>query len=297
MNATETKSEIYTTNLTQGLMLAAISVAAFGLTLPMTQLAVAEMAPAMIGFGRSLVAGVIALLLLRVLKVPLPTGRQWRLLAVVAMGNVIGFPLLTAIAMQTVPASHGGVVIALLPLATAICGSLMTAERNKIGFWVCSAAGALVVSGYAISDTDGQLQTGDIWLALAVVIAGISYAMGGKLSREMPGWQVICWALVLSLPVTATVSLYDYQAWWTIESAVTWGSFLYLALVSQLGGFFLWNKALAVGGVTRASQVQLLQPTVTLAASALLLGEVVPTSTWGVALVVAALVALGLRLR
>ncbi len=285
------------TGQSAGMWLGLLAVTAFGLTLPATRQAVTELNPLFIGFGRSALAGIIALVLLRCSRSRLPHHRQLLQLLTVACGVVLGFPLLSALGMQTLPASHGGVMLGILPLTTAALAALMTHERNSPLFWGCSLLGALVVIGYAGRNGVDGWQPGDWWLLAAVLLAAWGYALGGQLSKELGGWQVICWALVLVLPVTLPLSLWQLPDRVTAISTLNWGCFLYLALVSQLLGFFAWNRGLALGGITRVSQIQLLQPFITLLASALLLSEAIDASTLGCAMLVVVLVAVSYRCR
>jgi drug/metabolite transporter (DMT)-like permease len=210
---------------------------------------------------------------------------------------VIGFPILTAWAMQTVPASHGGVVLGVLPLATAVAAAVVSNEKPSVGFWICGLAGSAIVILYTLLQGFGSFQFGDFLLIGAIVSAAMGYALGGKLSKELGGWQVICWALVISFPFIVV------PAW--LEAPQTnidslplsvLLSFLYLALISQLFGFFLWNKGLALGGISRVSQTQLLQPFVTLVASAYLINETVDLQTIVFAFLVIGIVAIGKKM-
>ncbi len=259
-----------------GLAWGACGVVAFGLTLPLTRLVVPVMDPVFIGLGRAVVAALVAAVLLALSRAPWPNRRQWLSLAVVAAGVVLGFPVLSAMAMQSVPASHGGVVLGLLPLATALASVVLNHERPSAGFWLTAAAGALLVVVYAGGADLGQLAAGDALLLGATVSAAVGYAVGGRLSASMGGWQVICWALVLSLPFIAVPAWQRAPVDLAAIGVEQWTAFAYLALVSQLAGFFLWNRGLALGGVARVAQVQLLQPFVTLVGATVLLGE-----AWG----------------
>lgn len=270
-------------------------VVAFGLTLPMTSLVVSVMDPVFIGLGRAVVAALVAAVLLAVTRAPWPTRHELVGLVVVAAGVVLGFPVFSAMAMQTVPASHGGVVLGLLPLATALASVLINHERPSAGFWLTAAAGAVLVVIYAGGADLGSLVAGDLLLLAAAASAAVGYAWGGRLAATMGGARVICWALVLSLPVIAAPALARAPSDFAAIGAGQWAAFAYLALVSQLAGFFLWNRGLAVGGVARVSQVQLLQPFVTLLGAGVLLSE-----DWGArdlvfALLVVASVALNRR--
>lgn len=278
-----------------GLAWGAVGVVAFGLTLPMTRIVVPVMDPVFIGLGRAVVAAVVAAALLALSRAPWPDRGQWLSLAVVAAGVVLGFPVLSAMAMQTVPASHGGVVLGLLPLATALASVVLNHERPSTGFWLTAAAGAVLVVVYAGGADLGQLAAGDALLLGATVSAAVGYAVGGRLSASMGGWRVICWALVLSLPFIAVPAWLRAPVDLAAVSVDQWLAFAYLALISQLAGFFFWNRGLALGGVARVAQVQLLQPFVTLVGATVLLGEAWGLRDLAFALLVVASVSLNRR--
>jgi drug/metabolite transporter (DMT)-like permease len=242
-------------------------------------------------------ASIVAAFILIVTKQTRPNRHQLFQLSAVALGVVVGFPVLTAWAMKTVPASHGGVVLGVLPLATAVAAALVSRERPSAGFWFFSVIGSIVVVAYSLLQGFGSFQLGDFFLVGAIISAGLGYALGGKLSKELGGWQVICWALVISFPFIIIPAWLEAP-----EDAIgslplnVLLSFLYLALVSQLFGFFLWNKGLALGGIARVSQTQLFQPFVTLIASAFLINEVISLQTVVFALLVVCIVAIGKKM-
>lgn len=263
----------------KGLIYGLIAVSTFALTLPATRFVVAWLDPVFIGLGRAVIAAVFAGLILLIARQPLPQKKHLILLLITAAGVVIGFPVLSAIAMQTVPASHGGVVIALIPLMTAIVASLISNERPSVGFWVSSVVGASIVVLFALQQGDSTIYRGDILLFLASLSAAIGYAVGGRLAHDLGGWQVICWALLIALPFILLPSVYFAPENWGSIPVSALVAFAYLALVSQLSGFFLWYHGLAIGGIARVSQTQLIQPFITLFASWLLLGETIQPST------------------
>lgn len=275
------------------MLLGLLGVVGFSFTLPVTGMVLPELEPMFVGSGRAVLAAMVASLWLLVTRSRLPNASQWRRLFIVSAGVVIGFPLLSAWAMQTVPASHGGVVLGIMPLGTAVVGVFVAHERPSSGFWLVGLAGATVVIAYTMWIGNGHVQIGDLALLGAVVSAAIGYAVGGYLSKELGGSEVICWALVLSLPVHVIPAWLFAPVSFVEISSHTWTGFLYLALVSQLLGFFLWNKGLALGGIARVSQTQLVQPFVTIVASALLLDEVIESTTIIFALVVIGVVTLG----
>ncbi|MBN4073682.1 MAG: EamA family transporter [Gammaproteobacteria bacterium] len=283
-------------NESKGMLLGILGVVSFGLTLPATRFVIPYLDPIFVGLGRAVIAAIFAAALLIITKQPIPNKNQFYRLVIIAMGVVIGFPVFSAWAMQTVPASHGGVVLGVLPLATAIVAVLISRERPSLGFWVSGVVGGAIVIVYSLLNGAGSFQIGNIALLGAIVSAAIGYAFGGQLSKEMGGWQVICWALLISLPFTIG------PAW--IHSPVevlnipvsVWFGFLYLALVSQLLGFFLWYKGLALGGVARVSQTQLIQPFVTILASALLINEFIDVQTIVFSLLIVSTVIIGKKM-
>ena len=284
-------------NESKGMILGFLGVAAFGLTLPATRFIVPYFDPIFIGLGRAVIASVVAAFILIATRQSRPTRHQLMQLSVVALGVVLGFPVLTAWAMETVPASHGGVVLGVLPLATAVAAVIVSREKPSAGFWIFSLIGSIVVVTYSLLQGFGSFQLGDLLLIGAILSAGLGYALGGKLSKELGGWQVICWALVISFPFII------FPAWMQAPEENFSNlplnvllSFLYLALVSQLFGFFLWNKGLALGGIARVSQTQLMQPFVTLLASAYLINETVSLQTILFAVLVVCIVAIGKKM-
>lgn len=280
----------------KGLLLGLLATVLFSMTLPATRWSVQFFDPIAIGFGRSAIASIIAAALLRAFNVPWPSARQIRLLLLTACGVVLGFPVLSALAMKEMGAAQGGVLMGILPLLTAVFGSLLNHERNPLGFWLCSLAGALVVIAFSCRGGATSVSFGDFVLMLGILLSAIGYALGGKLSAEMPGWQVICWALVFTAPIT-----WSGYLWFGVaplqHSFSGWLAFIYLALVSQLFGFFLWNKGLALGGISRVSQIQLLQPFFTLLLAGVFLGEVIDLWTLMCAALVVTLVYSGRRFK
>lgn len=282
---------------TRGWLLGFVGVALFSLTLPATRIAVAVLDPVLVGLGRALVAAVLAAFLLLVTRQPRPRGREWLRLAACAGGVVLGFPLLSAWAMQVVPAAHGAVVLGVLPLATALFGALIVKERPSLAFWAVGLLGAGLVVVFALREGGGSLAWEDLALLAAVFAAGLGYAEGARLSRRLGGWQTISWALVLSAPfllwpVIDAAGAQDFAA----MTAETWIAFAYVALVSQYLAFFAWYRGLALGGVAKVGQVQLLQAFLTLGFAALINGEAIGWDTVLFAAAVVACVAVGRRL-
>jgi drug/metabolite transporter (DMT)-like permease len=281
---------------TLGMGLGFLGVAAFSLTLPVTRHVVEHFTPLFVGFGRAFVAGLAAGLYLLVTRSPLPPRRILFQLAVVAAGVVFGFPVLSAWAMLYVPASHGAVVLGILPLATAAAGAILSGERPSLGFWLTGIVGAAAVLAYALIRNQGGIHPADLALIGAVLAAAIGYAEGARLSRSLGGWQVICWALVLSLPLLAVPTALEFSRMTLGAPLSTWMGFFYLSLVSQFLAFLFWYQGLALGGIARVSQVQLLQIFLTLIASALLLNETLDVTTIAFAVFVVATVALSRKM-
>jgi drug/metabolite transporter (DMT)-like permease len=259
----------------QAYLLGLISVAAFAMTLPAAKVLAGDLSAVQVGIFRSVIAAFAAIPFLLIGRAKLPNRSQLKRMLLTSTGIVYGFPILTALGMQYVPVSHGGVVLAALPLSTAIFGTLITGIRPSRMFWVVSCLGFLVVMAYtvAMSDVSG-IYLGDLALLGAVLLAGFGYAQGGALSKELPGWQVMCWTLVVSLPILLPASLWLYDGE-TLANLPDIGvaALLFLALINSLLGFFSWNRALALGGIQRISQLQLLQPFFTFAFSIFLMGE------------------------
>jgi drug/metabolite transporter (DMT)-like permease len=282
-----------------GVVFGFLGVLIFSFTLPMTHIAVAQLQPLFISNGRAVVAGALAVAVLLVTRQRRPHGRQWLKLVVVALGVVFGFPLFTSFGLQTVPSSHGAVVIGLLPAATAVVAVIRARERPSVAFWLASGAGVLSVIGFiALSNgAFGALRLGDLLLLGSVVAASIGYAEGALLSRELGSWQTICWALVISLPVTIPVTLATMSGGWPQADPQVWLAFGYMALFSMFLGFLAWYRGLAIGPIARISQIQLVQPVLTILWSALLIGEKVDWLVWVGALVVVLFAAIAVRSR
>jgi drug/metabolite transporter (DMT)-like permease len=274
-----------------GFLLGFVGVAVFAGTLPFTRLAVAGLDPFFVSAGRAALSGLLAGLTLLLLRRRLPDRRTLAELALIALCLVGSFPVFTALAMQSVPASHGGVVLGILPLATALASVVLAGERPRPAFWLAAVAGCALVVGFAVAEGEGGLALGDLHLGLAVVSSAVGYVLSGRIARAgLAGWEVISWVLVLSLPVTIPVSLWLMPAEPAAVPLSSWVGFAYVTLMSQYLGFFAWNAGLALGGIARVSQVQLVQTFLTLIIAAALNGERVDGATWIVAVAVVALV-------
>lgn len=257
----------------RGTFLAALGVVAFSLTFPSTAWGLESFGPWSLVALRSTLAALIAGCFLLAVRAPLPARRHWAGLAVVAGGVVVGFPLLTTLALQTSTTAHAAVVVGLLPLTTAVLGSLRTGERPSRTFWVAALAGAAVVIGFTVQQSGGALTSGDLYLFGALLVCAAGYTEGGRLARVMPGWQVIGWALILCLPFAvagSAVALPLEPVHLTAHGVL---GLVWVAAGSTFFGLYVWYKGMAEIGVPRASQLQLAQPLLTLAWSVLLLGE------------------------
>ncbi|MHA6631196.1 DMT family transporter [Pseudonocardia sichuanensis] len=282
-----------------GSALGAVGILGFSMSMPATRAAVADLDPWLVAFGRAVGAGLLAVLYLRLRRAPRPSAAQCRRLAVVAAGVVVGFPLFTSLALTATTAAHGGVVIAVLPALTAVFAVLRARERPPALFWLASVAGLAVVVAFTVvsGSATGALEAADVFLLAAVVLCGLGYAEGGAVAREIGGANTICWALVLSLPVTVAITTLVAVQAPPHAGPVAWTGFAYLTLVSMFLAFFAWYAGLARGGIARVGQIQLVQPLLTLSWAALLLGETVTLSAIGVALAVLLCVVLTQRTR
>ena len=261
-----------------------IGVLIFSGSLPATRLAVLEFDPVFLTVVRAAIAGALAVGLLLLFKQRRPAHHQWLSLLIVALGVVLGFPLLTALALQHVTSAHSIVFVGLLPLATAMFGVLRGGERPRPVFWIFSVLGSALVVGFALSQGLSASPTGDLLMLAAILACGLGYAEGAKLSRSLGGWQVICWALVLSLPLMTVLSLWLAPASFADISLPAWMCLGYVSLFSMLIGFVFWYRGLAQGGIAAVGQLQLLQPFFGLALAATLLHEQVSVGMLGVTL-------------
>ena len=284
-----------TENEIEGLIYGSIGILVFSLTLPATRIAVADLDPIFVGLGRAIVAAALALILLIITRQKLPPRRDFPRYCIVVAGVIIGFPLLSAIAMQGVPASHGAVITGLLPLSTAICGVWRAGEQPSRKFWIFAIAGSSLVLIFALISGAGSIRSTDLALLGAVAAAGLGYAEGGSLARSSGAWQVICWSLVLSVPVLLPIVLQHLPRSIASVSNNAWWAFLYVSAFSMFLGFFAWYRGLALGGIARIGQMQLLQPFLTIAASAILLHESLTVMTMGFAMATILCVGLGRR--
>ena len=250
-----------------------LGVIIFSGSLPATRVAVADFSPMFLTSARAVIAALLGAAFLLALRQIRPARNDLVPLAIVALGVVVGFPLLTALALQHVTAAHSIVFIGLLPLATAIFGVLRGGERPKPAFWLFSILGAATVAGFALSRSDGGSVVGDLLMMAAIVLCGLGYAEGATLSRRLGGWQVISWALLLALPMMAGVTLFTLPDSWGGVGAPAWISLAYVSIFSMLVGFIFWYRSLALGGIAGVGQLQLLQPFFGLLLAAVFLHE------------------------
>lgn len=284
-----------------GLWWGLLGVTAFSFTVPLTRVAVEHdhLSPLFVGAGRGAVAALLAAIVLLATRSRPPRGVQWGQVAVVAGGAVVGFPLLTSFALTTAPASHGAVVIAVLPAVTAVCAVLRTGERPSRAFWVAATLGAVAAVGFALVQSGGfvGLSASDLLLFAAVVVCAIGYAEGGLLARTLGSWQTISWALILASPLMILLTAVAVIQNPPTATPLEWSAFAYLAIISMFLGFFAWYRGLATGPMAQVSQVQLSQPVMSLVWAGLLLGEEIGWHTviGGLAVVGCALLAVRAR--
>ncbi|GAB3472816.1 DMT family transporter [Polaromonas eurypsychrophila] len=285
--------------ITKGLWLGLLGIVIFAVTLPMTRLAVGtpeapQMSGVFIALGRAVVAAALSALFLLATRAPLPQRRDWVPLAITAGGVVFGFPLFTSIAMRYVEAMHASVIVGVLPLATAAVGALLHRQRPSAGFWLCAALGSALVVLFAVLRSGAAglaIHFADVLLLAAMLCAAIGYGYGARLSQHMQAEHVICWALLISLPLTLPLALLSWPQ--TTVRASAWAGFAYLGVFSMWLGFFAWYRGLALGGTVRVSQVQLVQPFLSMLFAVPLLGESLDAVTVGFGLAVIATVFIG----
>jgi drug/metabolite transporter (DMT)-like permease len=263
----------------------------FSASLPATRAAVADFDPVFLTVARATIAAVLAIMVLLAFRQERPQRSDVVPLIVTAFGVVVGFPLLTALALKHITAAHSIVFVGLLPLATAIFAVLRGGERPRPAFWLFSILGSALVVGFALAQGVTAAPLGDALMLGAIIVCGLGYAEGARLSRRLGGWQVICWALVISLPVMGLIMLYMWPESWTGIGAPAWAGLAYVSVFSMLVGFFFWYRGLALGGIAAVGQLQLLQPFFGLALAALLLHEQVSAAMLVVTLGIVACVA------
>jgi drug/metabolite transporter (DMT)-like permease len=252
-----------------------IGILIFSASLPATRAAVMDLDPMFVTFARASIAGVLAIGLLAAFREARPKREDLASLVIVALGVVVGFPLLTALALKHINSAHSVVFIGLLPLSTAIFGVIRGGERPRPAFWIFSCLGSALVAGFALTQNADVSLSGDALMLAAIIVCGLGYAEGAALSRKLGGWQVISWALVLSLPVMAALMVAKLPSSFAGVGWPAWTGLAYISVFSMLIGFFFWYRGLALGGIAGVGQLQLLQPFFGLMLSAALLGEAV----------------------
>lgn len=250
-----------------------VGVVIFSGSLPATRAAVSDFPPLFLTSARAVIAAFLGAAFLALLRQARPARGDLASLGIVALGVVIGFPLLTALALQHITSAHSIVFIGLLPLATAIFGVLRGGERPKPVFWLFSGLGGAAVAGFALSQSGRGSLLGDVLMVVAILLCGLGYAEGATLSRRLGGWQVISWALLLSLPLMAAVALVTMPGSWDGISGPAWLGLAYVSVFSMLVGFIFWYRGLALGGIAGVGQLQLLQPFFGLVLAGVLLHE------------------------
>jgi drug/metabolite transporter (DMT)-like permease len=283
----------------RGLWLGLLGVLLFALTLPMTRLAVGaasdpQLPPLFVTAGRAALAGVLSALYLVATRAPRPRVALLGTFATSALGTVVGFPLFTGLALRQVDAMHAAVITGLMPLATAVAAAIHFRQRPSNGFWACAATGCALVIVFALLQGSGRLNAADGLLLLAVACTAVGYVAGAQLASQMRAEQVICWVLVLSLPVSLPAALLTWPE--LPVRAASWGGFAYVSVFSMWLGFFAWYRGLALGGTVRVSQVQLVQPFLSMLFAVPLLGERLDMATVVFALAVIATVFIGKKM-
>ena len=258
---------------TKGWINGFLGVVIFSLSLPATRVAVADFDPVFLTVARASIAGLIGIALLVIFRETRPKTSQVWSLVIVALGVVVGFPLLTAMALQSITSAHSTVYIGLLPLATAIFGVLRGGEKPSPAFWFFSCLGSAFVAGFAAYESGSSFALGDVYMLGAIIVCGLGYAEGAKLSRVLGGWQVISWALIVALPVMAALTLWRWPTSFASVSTAAWLGLAYVSVFSMMIGFVFWYRGLALGGIAAVGQLQLLQPFMALGWASLLLGE------------------------
>ena len=262
---------------TKGMLIGFVGISIFSLTLPFTQMAVNEMSPFFVAFARASIAGICALILLIFTKSKFPNKIQIRRLIIIVIGVIYGFPIFTSIAMKTLPSSHSGIVLGILPLAMSLFAAIKYKEKPSSSFWMISIFGTFIVISYTFIDNNGSLMIEDLWLLFAILFAAIGYSEGGTLAKEMGSIRVISWALVISLPINLFASYLFYEINYTSISFQAIISLTYVGLFSMFIGFFFWYKGIAIGGISRVGQVQLIQPFLTIVGAYFLTNEKITT--------------------
>jgi drug/metabolite transporter (DMT)-like permease len=291
-------------DISKGLWLGLLGILIFSVTLPMTRLAVGtseapQMSGVFLAMGRAVMAAALSAVFLIATRAPFPRRKDWQPLAITAGGVIFGFPLFTSVAMRHVEAVHASVIVGVLPLATAAVGALLHRQRPSAGFWWCAAVGIALVVAFAMLHSSSaasglSINGADLLLLAAMLCAAVGYGYGGRLSHHMRAEHVICWALLLALPLTLPLAGVTWPS--AALKASAWWGFAYVSLFSMWLGFFAWYRGLALGGTVRVSQVQLLQPFLSMLCAVPLLGERLDAVTVSFGLAVVATVFVGKKM-
>lgn len=285
---------------TRGMLLGLAGVVMFSLTMPFTRMAVMDLDPLFAALARALGAAALAAGWLVWHRAPLPPRSAWLPLGLVMLGVVIGFPLFSSMALRVLPAAHGAVLAGLLPLMTTIYAALRGDERPSLAFWLTAVLGAAIVVAFALFQGGGALHPADLLMFAALAAGAMGYAEGGKLARTLGGPETICWALLLAVPPAASMlawHLARHPVDFAAVGPAAWVGLAYVTAISMFVGFFFWYRGLALGGIARVGQVQLLQPFMSLLGAAVLLGERLALNNCLFALAVIGVVCAGRRLQ
>ena len=281
-----------------GLLLGFLGMCLFAGTLPATRLALLGFDPLFLTVARASLAGSVGLIVLIARRRRVPSRSLWLEMFGAALCTVIGFPLFAALAMMTVPAAHGGVVLGILPLVTAAAATVFAHERPSPGFWLASVLGALIVVTFMLRRNGGMtFSAGDLFLLGTVLSGALGYTFSGRLATLMPGWEVISWQVVIFLPLAAAATFVLWPADIATAPISSWIGLGYVGLVSQYTAFFVFNAGLAIGGIARVGQVMLLQPFMIVALALPVNGEAIDVETILFAAAVVATVLIGQRMR
>jgi drug/metabolite transporter (DMT)-like permease len=279
-------------------VLGVAGVVMFGGTLPATRLVVAQLDPLFLTAARATIAGCAGLVFLLIARKPLPPRVLWPEIFIGGLCTVVGFPVFMALAMMRVPAAHGGVVLGILPLATAGAAALVARERPSAGFWLASLAGAAIVIGFVLRQNHMQwFAAGDLYLFATVIAGAFGYTLSGRTSMRMPGWEVVSWQVAMLLPFSTCAAFLLWPRDLGAMSPQAWAGLAYVGLVSQFFAFFVFNAAMAMAGVARIGQLMLLQPFVIVVLAALINSEPLRLTTLAYAGAVVLMVVIGQRMR
>jgi len=281
---------------TKGMLIGFIGILIFSLTLPVSKIAVLSFDPYFIAFGRATLAGLVALAYLLYKKERMPSKSDFMKFVVISLGVVFGFPIFTTVAMTEGSSSHGAVILGMMPLASTVIGVIRFKERPSLGFWLVSLLGAALVVAYALLKNAGSFTYIDGLLVLGGICACIGYVEGGELSRKMNPRSVISWALVIALPINIVMTYFTFEMQYLHAGSMAWIILIYLSLFPMFIGFFFWYEGLAIGGIARVSQVQLIQPFCTLVVASILLGDALTIMNLVFASLVISTVILGKRM-